>query len=261
MWINCSIISDAAAASAKSLQSCPTLCDPIGSSPPGSPVPGVLQARILEWVAISFSNTWKWKVKVKSLNRVGFLATPQTAAYQDPPSMRFSRQEHWSGLPLSSPNKWWQHMLKRRKRVESWEWEKSRLSQGHPGHLSTMATSASSHLDKASGRCTWPYLKVQAMYIWRCCRRTVLQDPNLDFEPKCIEELPQWNLDGCRTFWSEGSNSDMYLVPAAMFQDTFCKDPNKLVFCEVFKCNPEPTETNLRHPCKQTMDMVSNQHP
>ena len=69
------------AAAAKSLQSCPTLCDPVDSSPPGSPVPGILQARTLEWVAISFSNAWKWKVKVKSLNRVQLLATPWTAAY------------------------------------------------------------------------------------------------------------------------------------------------------------------------------------
>ena len=59
-----------AAASAKSLQSCPTLCDPVDGSPPGSPIPGILQARTLEWVAISFSNAWKWKVKVKSLSRV-----------------------------------------------------------------------------------------------------------------------------------------------------------------------------------------------
>ena len=93
----------AAAAAAKSLQSCPTLCDPIGSSPPGSPVPGILQARTLEWVAISFSNAWKWKVKVKSLSRVRLLATPWTAAYQAPPSMGFSRQEYWSGVPLPSP--------------------------------------------------------------------------------------------------------------------------------------------------------------
>ena len=92
-----------AAAAAKSLQSCPTLCDPIGSSPLGSPVPGILQARTLEWVAISFSNAWKWKVKVKSLSRVQFLATPWTAAYQAPLSMGFSRQEYWSGLPLPSP--------------------------------------------------------------------------------------------------------------------------------------------------------------
>ena len=90
-------------AAAKSLQSCPTLCDPIDGSPLGSSVPGILQARILEWVAISFSNAWKWKVKVKSLSRARLLATPWTAAYQAPPSMGFSRQEYWSGLPLPSP--------------------------------------------------------------------------------------------------------------------------------------------------------------
>ena len=80
----------AAAAAAKSLQSCPTLCDPIDGSPPGSPVPGILQARTLEWVAISFSNAWKWKVKVKSLSHVRLLVTPWTAAHQAPPSMGFS---------------------------------------------------------------------------------------------------------------------------------------------------------------------------
>ena len=93
----------AAAAAAKSLQSCLTLCDPIDGSPLGSSVPGTLQARILEWVAISFSNAWKWKVKVKSLSRTWLLATPWTAAYQASPSMGFSRQEYWSGLPLLSP--------------------------------------------------------------------------------------------------------------------------------------------------------------
>ena len=93
----------AAAAAAKSLQSCPTLCDPRDGSPTGSPVPGILQARILEWVAISFSNAWKWKLKVKLLCRVRLLATPWTAAYQAPPSMGFSRQEYWSGVPLPSP--------------------------------------------------------------------------------------------------------------------------------------------------------------
>ena len=76
---------------------------PTDSSPPGSPVPGILQARTLEWVAISFSNAWKWKVKVKSLSHVWFLATPWTTAYQAPPSMGFSRQEYWSELPLPSP--------------------------------------------------------------------------------------------------------------------------------------------------------------
>ena len=84
-----------ATATAKSLQSCPTLCNPINGSPPGSLVPGILQARTLEWVAISFSSAWKWKVKVKSLSRVWPLATP--------PSMGFSRQEYWSGVPLPSP--------------------------------------------------------------------------------------------------------------------------------------------------------------
>jgi len=92
-----------AAAAAKSLQSCLTLCDPIDSSPSGSTVPGILQARTLEWVAISFSNTWKWRVKVKSLSHVRLLATPWTTAYQAPPSMGFSRQEYWSGVPLPSP--------------------------------------------------------------------------------------------------------------------------------------------------------------
>ena len=96
--------SAAAAAAAKSLQSCPTLWDPIDGSPWGSPVPGILQARTLEWVAISFSNAWKWKVKVKSLSRVQLFTIPWTAAHQAPPSMGFSRQENWSGVPLPSPD-------------------------------------------------------------------------------------------------------------------------------------------------------------
>ena len=87
---------------AKSLQSWPSLCDPIDGSPPGSPVPGILQARTLEWVAISFSSAWKWKVKVKSLCCVRLLAIPWTVAYQAPPSIGFSRQEYWSGVPLST---------------------------------------------------------------------------------------------------------------------------------------------------------------
>ena len=96
---------------AKSLQSCPTLCDPTDGSLPGSPVPGSLQARILEWVAISFSNAWKWKVKVKSLSRVRLLATPWTAAYQAPPSVGFSRQEYGSGVPLPSLPLGWRFPL------------------------------------------------------------------------------------------------------------------------------------------------------
>ena len=88
---------------AKSLQSCRTLCNPIGGSPPGSPLPGILQARTLEWVATSFYNAWKWKVKVKLLSRVRLFATPWIAAHQAPLPMAFSRQEYWSGLPLPSP--------------------------------------------------------------------------------------------------------------------------------------------------------------
>ncbi|OBS80478.1 hypothetical protein A6R68_21320 [Neotoma lepida] len=115
---------------------------------------------------------------------------------------------------------------------------------------STMATSASSHLNKGIKQMYMSLPqgeKVQAMYIWvdgtgeglRCKTRT------LDCEPKCVE----------------GSNSDMYLCPVAMFRDPFRKEPNKLVFCEVFKYNRKPAETNLRHTCKRIMDMVSNQHP
>ena len=91
------------AAATKSLQSCLTLCDPIDGLLPGSSVPGILQARTLEWVAIAFSNAWKGKVKVKSLSCVQLLATSWPAAHQAPPSMGSSRQEYWSGLPLPSP--------------------------------------------------------------------------------------------------------------------------------------------------------------
>ena len=90
-------------AAAKSLQSCPTPCDPVDSSPPGSPVPGILQARTLEWVAISFSSAWKWKVKVKSFSCVWPSATQWTAAYQASLSMGLFRQEYWNGVQLPSP--------------------------------------------------------------------------------------------------------------------------------------------------------------
>ena len=109
----------------KSLQSCPTLCDPIDGSLPGSPIPGILQARTLDWVAISFSNTWKWKVKVKSLSHVWLLATPWTAAYQAPPSMGLSRQEYRSGVPLSSLQWTWVWVIS-----GSWWWaERPRMLQ------------------------------------------------------------------------------------------------------------------------------------
>ena len=92
----------AAAAVATSLQSCPTLRDPIDGSPPGSPVPGILQARTLEWVAISFSNAWKWKVKVKSLSRVRLLREPMDFSAPGSSVHGFSRQEYWSGVPSPS---------------------------------------------------------------------------------------------------------------------------------------------------------------
>ena len=101
--LKCEPALPAAAAAAESLQSCPTLCYPIDGSPSGFTIPGILQARTLEWVAISFSNAWKWKVKVKSLSCIGPSVTPWTAAFQAPPSMGFSRQEYWSGVPLPSP--------------------------------------------------------------------------------------------------------------------------------------------------------------
>ena len=93
-----------AAAAAASLQSCPTLCDPIDGSPPGCPIPGILQARTLEWVAISYSSAWKWKVKVKSLSRVQLSATPWTAAYQAPPSMGIfqARVLEWGAIAFSA---------------------------------------------------------------------------------------------------------------------------------------------------------------
>ena len=111
-----------AATAAKSLQSCPTLCDPIDGSPPGSPVPGILQAGILEWVVISFSNARKWKVKVKSLSRVRLFATPWTAAYQAPPSMwdTYCLAISVSISPRKSVSR--QVMLRRTKR-KSWQEE------------------------------------------------------------------------------------------------------------------------------------------
>ena len=124
----------AAAAAAKSLQSCPTLCDPIDGSPPGSPVPGILQARTLEWVAISFSNVWKWKVKVKSLSHVRLLATPWTAAYQVPPSMGFSRQEYWSEVPLPSPSCFLEWLKLKRLTMCCQEQEKLKLSYTEEGN-------------------------------------------------------------------------------------------------------------------------------
>ena len=110
-----SVLNMSTTAAAKSLQLCPTLCDSKDGSPPGSPVPEILQARILEWVAISFSNAWRWKVKVKLLSRVQLWATPWNAAYQAPPSTGFSRQEYWSGVP--SPSLKYEYMEAQRSEI------------------------------------------------------------------------------------------------------------------------------------------------
>ena len=100
------LIKESCAAAAKSHQLCPTLCNPGDGSPPGSSVPESLQAGTLEWVAISFSSAWKGKVKVKLLSHVRLFSTPWIAARQAPPSMGFSRQEYWSGLPVPSLHIW-----------------------------------------------------------------------------------------------------------------------------------------------------------
>ena len=131
---------------AKSLQSCPTLCDPRDGSPPGSPVPGILQARTLEWVAISFSNAWNWKVKVKSLSRVWLFETPWTAAYQAPPSMGFSRQPYWSGVPLPSPNSVFsahEHNSRRIRPLHTGEPWRSDLGYSSPKRKHTLITPSS----------------------------------------------------------------------------------------------------------------------
>ena len=105
---------------ARSLQSCPTLCDAMDGSPPGSAIPGILQVRTLEWVAISFSNAWKWKGKVKLLSRIQLLAIAWTAAHQAPLSIGFSRQEYWSGVPLPSHGEYPYVWLKGSKNLNSY---------------------------------------------------------------------------------------------------------------------------------------------
>ncbi|XP_060775692.1 glutamine synthetase [Neoarius graeffei] len=129
-----------------------------------------------------------------------------------------------------------------------------------------MATSVSSKLTKSVKQMYMDLSQgdsVQVMYIWidgtgeglRCKTRT------LDSEPKTIEDLPEWNFDGSSTYQAEGSNSDMYLIPKAIFRDPFRKDPNKLVLCEVLKYNRKPAESNLRQMCEKIMSRVESQHP
>ena len=172
-------------AAAKLLQSCLTLCDSIDGSPPGSPVPGILQARTLEWVAISFSKAWMWKVKVKSLSHIWLLATPWTAAHQAPPSMGFSRQEYWSEVPLPSPGptltntnccwSWssntlatWCKELTHWKR--SWCWERLRAG-GEGGGRGWDGWMAS--------KTQWPWVWANYRRQWRTGKPEVLQSTGL----------------------------------------------------------------------------------
>ena len=158
-------------AAAKSLPSFPTLCDPIDGSPPGSPVPGILQARALEWAAIAFSNVWKWKLKVKSLSRVWLLETPWTAAHQAPPSTGFSRQENWTGVLLPSP-----HMAARCVKRCSWKEDvKEKKSHLPPSHF-PVSTSTSEWLSLTRSQSTVQFSRVQLFATpWTAARRQISQ--------------------------------------------------------------------------------------
>ena len=179
----------AAAAAAKSLQSCPTLCDPIDGSSPGSPIPGILQARTLEWVAISFSNAWKWKVKVKLLSRVQLLATPWTAAYQASPSMGFSRQKYWNGVPLPSPIR-----LLGTCKAELSKWGKSTLA----GHI---------------------HEPIDGLYLWHSFRQTSV---SLRLSAWVSEAFSSGYRDACRrcaNYIPEETNHGFLVVfPCFCFQ-------------------------------------------
>jgi glutamine synthetase len=133
--------------------------------------------------------------------------------------------------------------------------------------MASLALKSTSSLDKGITEhymtLDQPNDKVQVMYIWidgsgenlRCKTRTV------DFIPKTAEELPEWNFDGSSTGQAEGSNSDVYLYPVALFNDPFRRGNNKLALCETFKYNRSPTDTNHRHTCKAVMDQVKDTHP
>ena len=169
---------------------------PIDGSPPGSPVPGILQARVLEWVAISFSNAWKWKGKVKSLSRVWLLATPWTAAYQAPPSMRFSRQEYWSGVPLPSP-----------------------YQQLECPFLNFLFVPISKQLKTKNGCIVITFFKLPEMWTWWTCQTNTASSPVLEvnYEHPWVahfsgwasvsirmnthQDIPTSHFRGCWRFW------------------------------------------------------------
>ena len=150
----------AAAAATNLLQSCPTLCNPIDSSPPGSPTPGILQARILEWVASSFSNAWKWKVKVKSLSRVRLLATPWTAAQQAPPSMGFPGKSTGVGC----------HHLLRMHLIKSPQMSKNEnmIEVQHKYHAGIILEDFNTSLSLSISRLLLLLLLSRVSYVWLC---------------------------------------------------------------------------------------------
>ena len=156
------------AAAAAAAKSCPALCDPIDSSPPGSTIPGILQARTLEWGAISFSDASKWKVKGKSLSRVQLSATPWTAACQAPPSMGFSRQEYWSGVPLLSIWGDWK-----------WKWK--------------ISSSESQHKVRSKCRTKTRLLKITGVRA-PCFQMTVSKLPELRAMETCVTGAVIWGL-------------------------------------------------------------------
>ena len=206
---------------AKSLQSCPTLCDPRDVSPPGSPIPGILQARTLEWVAISFSNAWKWKVKVKVLSRVRLFATPWTAAYQAPPSMGLSRQEYWSGVPLPSLEALVYQVLKRNTKllgIGRWWGRKKRLSIKFITH----------ELKNNSKR--------ESQKNW--------QTHNQGQEEKGTteDEMDEWHhwLDGCESEWTPG----------------VCDGQGSLVYCDSWGCKESDTTEWLNWLNNQMMKKI-----
>ena len=189
----------AAASAAKSLQPCLTLWDPIDGSPPGSPIPGILQARTLEWVAISFSNAWKWKVKVKSLSCVRFLVTPWTAAYQAPLPMGFSRQEYWSGVPLPSPahssdSLFWKFLLVGR-------FCSFIITQCH-SRLKAPLSSLTCRFPVTLGSSLFPLTEKR---LWMCLlgkyNRPYLEVKNLTSTCIPLPRTQSWGHSNCKEFW------------------------------------------------------------
>ena len=200
-----------AAAAAKSLQSCPTLCDPIDGSPPGPIVPGILQARTLEWVAISSSNAWEWKVKVKELSCVQLLATSWTAAYQAPPSMGFSRQEYWSGE------------IEMDRQYSSWL-KKPGIHSSHPLSLEEKSP------DQELFSWYWDVLfAVRVRWAnWNCSYRLeCVYSVDWNFSPRLLKKM-FLSIDGCQNQCFVGRMIENSYLPSCWSDRYFFNSNNKL---------------------------------